>query len=156
MEPSISVIMVDGSFRERFHAVGALARQTLADDAHELIWVEYFDAIRPDLQADLEKHPNSCTLKLGRGGIYHSSYCFNAGIMAANGDLVVIPDADVVVEEDFLQRILALHDNHEKLAVPGRIIFIGCRNIEFYLVLVRHIVLDMKFICKVTFDSLSG
>ena len=115
MEPSISVIMVDGSFRERFHAVGALARQTLADDAHELIWVEYFDAIRPDLQADLEKHPNSCTLKLGRGGIYHSSYCFNAGIMAATGDLVVIPDADVVVEEDFLQRILALHDNHEKL-----------------------------------------
>ena len=45
--PALSVIMVDGSFREAFHAVDFFARQTF--DNFELIWVEYYDDVNPVL-----------------------------------------------------------------------------------------------------------
>ena len=46
--PLISVIMVDGSFRESFHAIDFFGNQTFDD--FELLWVEYYDRIDPRLQ----------------------------------------------------------------------------------------------------------
>jgi glycosyl transferase family 2 len=107
--------MVDGSFREHFHSVLYLGQQTWPHTEYELIWVEYFDQVRPDLAALVAQLPNARILTLGRRDEYHSSYCFNAGILAARGEVILIPDADVVVEIDFLERIWALHQENEKL-----------------------------------------
>lgn len=113
--PSISVVMVDGSFRERFHALTSLRDQSLPIDRYEIIWVEFFNDVRPDLAAEIEATPNATLITLGRTGTYHSSHCFNAGIQAAKGELIVIPDADVVVEHDFLERLGTLHAANERL-----------------------------------------
>ena len=107
--------MIDGSFRDHFHAIDSLARQDFPNAEFEAIWVEYYDSVRPELAAKIESHPSMRLLTLGRSGEYHSSYCFNAGISAASGALVLIPDADLVMESDFLSRQWALHAKNDEL-----------------------------------------
>ena len=46
----ISVILIDGSFRERFHAVDAFANQTFPADQFEILWVEHYDRVDPALE----------------------------------------------------------------------------------------------------------
>ena len=111
----LTVIMVDGSFRERFHSIASFANQTLAPDEYEIIWVEYFSDIHPQLRKALQPHPHARAHTLGRTGEYHSSFCFNYGIEHARGQLIVIPDADVIVEPTFLENVLADHQANDQL-----------------------------------------
>jgi len=113
--PVISVIMVDGSFREKFHALDFFSRQTFM--GFELLWVEYYDKVDPQLQRKLACQRNFRSITLDRSGVYHSSYCFNAGIRASTADLLVIADGDVAVEIDFLQRVWDEHAENEKLVM---------------------------------------
>lgn len=115
--PRISVILVDGSFRDHFHMISFLGSQTWTTDDYEVIWVEYYDCVKPELRQEIERFPNMRVITLNRSGPYHSSYCFNAGIVAARAELVVIPDADLAVESDFLQRIWSEHQSNPKLVM---------------------------------------
>ncbi len=117
-QPKISVVMVDGAFRERYDSIDFMAKQNLPADSYELIWVEYFNKIDPDLQQRIDvasKTHNFRAIALGRTGPYHSSYCFNRGINEAKGELVVIPDADVIAEPDFLEKVFLDHAEHDRL-----------------------------------------
>jgi len=115
--PKISVVMVDGSFRENFHSIDFFGNQTFSKDEYELLWVEYYDKVNPYLAKKLSKYPHFRIITLKRGGVYHSSYCFNAGICASRGELLVIPDADQVVESDFLEIVCKVHQTNDKLAM---------------------------------------
>lgn len=110
-----SIIMIDGMFREAFHAVGSWGAQDLPPDEYELIWVEHYGAVDPRLEEEIEKVPNARLIKLGREGEYHSSYCFNAGIKAATGELLLLPDADLMVEPCFVREIAGLHARNPRL-----------------------------------------
>ncbi len=115
--PRISVIMVDGSFRESFHSIDFFADQSLPPHDYELIWVEYYDKVHPELAAKIAQHPNFRYITLNRDGLYHSSYCFNRGILESRAELLVIPDADVVVEPDFLEQVWQSHQSNDRLAM---------------------------------------
>ena len=117
MQSKISIIMVDGSFRESFHSVDFFGKQTLPSDDYELLWVEYYDRVSPALEQKVSQYPNFRIITLKRDGLYHSSYCFNAGICAGRGELIVIPDADVVVEEHFLETVWQDHQANDKLVM---------------------------------------
>ena len=112
----ISVIMVDGGFREKFHLIDYLNNQTLPREMYELIWVEFYDGIHPDLAS--KRDVKTVTLGHSRSlHPYHSSYCFNEGIRQSSGDLLVIIDADQVVEPDFLEKILEEHRRTDRLVM---------------------------------------
>ncbi|UCG17705.1 MAG: glycosyltransferase [Phycisphaerales bacterium] len=113
----ISIVMVDGAFREQFHTVDFLARQTIPADQYELLWIEYYDTVKAALEEKIRRQPGFRIVTLGRQGTYHSSYCFNAGIEAARGELLVILDADVVVEDDFLETVLREHRANPRLVM---------------------------------------
>lgn len=115
-DPLISIIMVDGSFREQFHALRFFAEQTLPRDRYEIIWVEYYNRLHPDLCAAIDAVDNARAVRLNRTGTYHASPCFNHGITEARGALLIIPDADVVPEPTFLETILHDHEQHDQLA----------------------------------------
>lgn len=115
--PKISVVMVDGSFRESFHSVDFFGNQTFAKDEYELLWVEYYDKINPVLAEKISKYNNFRVITLKEKGTYHSSYCFNAGISASRGELLVIPDADQAAESNFLEQVWKAHQANDKLAV---------------------------------------
>jgi hypothetical protein len=103
----ISVIMVDGGFREHIFGVESFARQDFSPREYEIIWVDFYDKVHPGLQS----FPQVKVIKLNQKGIYHSSRCFNAGIKEAKGEILVIPDADVMVEKDFLS---TAYEEHRK------------------------------------------
>lgn len=115
--PRISIVMVDGSFRESYHAIDFFCTQTIPAEDYELIWVEYYDKVNPALQAEIDKYPNARIITLNRIGVYHSSYCFNAGIQASRGELILIPDADLVVEPDLLETVWNEHQTNDKLVM---------------------------------------
>ncbi len=109
--------MVDGSFRESFHGIRFFCSQTLPPDQYELLWVEYFDRVDPGLRAEIEKFPQARVITLGRTGVYQPSQCFNAGITAARGELVLIPDADLAAENDLLEQVWREHELNERLVM---------------------------------------
>ncbi len=116
--PKISVVMVDGSFRERYESIDFMARQDIPPEDYELIWVEYYGRVNPDLQRRIDaagRGRGFRAIALGRSGTYHSSYCFNHGIAEAHGELVVIPDADVIAEPGFLKAVWADHQASDRL-----------------------------------------
>ena len=109
----ISVIMVDGGFRENVYSASYFSNQQFSD--YELIWVDYYDKINPEVL----QIPQVRAIALNREGKYHSSYCFNRGITEATGEVIVIPDADQVVDRDFLATIWRSHLAYDKLVVYG-------------------------------------
>lgn len=111
-QPLISVIFIDGSFRERFHAIDSFANQTLAPEQFEIIWVEHSGRVNPALAEKTAHHPNLRIITLNRKSSYHSAYCRNAGVRASRGELIVYADGDVVAESTLLQ---SLWDEHQKM-----------------------------------------
>ncbi len=115
--PRVSVIMIDGSFREKFHSLDFFNNQTLPRDAYEIIWVEFYNRINPVLKQKTHSFTNNRIITLKKQGEYHSSYCFNAGINESSGEIVVIVDADVVVDNSFLEKIIEEHAICENLVL---------------------------------------
>ena len=111
----ISVIMVDGGFREKVYGAECFDRQDFPDDEYEVLWVEYFDKIH----SDVIRIPRIKTLALNKPHSYHSSVCFNHGIMNAKGEVLVIPDPDQIVLPDFLSKMWKKHQDYERLVVYG-------------------------------------
>lgn len=113
----ISIIMIDGSFRENLSGLDSWGQQTLEPNRYELIWVEYYSDANSAVVNKINQYNNFRLITLSQTGTYHSSYCFNAGITASKGQLIIIPDADVTVEENFLEILTQEHQQNSKLAL---------------------------------------
>ena len=116
-KPKISIILVDGFYRPHFAIIDSLLQQTFPQNEFEVLWVEYYDKVKPELAEKVNRHPNFRIITLGKEGVYHSSFCFNAGINEARGDLLLIIDADVLVEKEFIETIWDEHQKNEKLVM---------------------------------------
>ncbi|MCD6415720.1 MAG: glycosyltransferase [Planctomycetes bacterium] len=111
-DPIISVIMVDGGFRESFHAVDYFSEQSLARDRFEIIWVDYTDRVAPEVahRSDVR------SFALGRTDEPQAlGYAYNKGICEAKGEILVIPDGDVACPPDLLETVLDEHSRTEDL-----------------------------------------
>lgn len=135
----ISVVMVDGGFRENVYAAEYFSRQDFPDDDYEVIWVEYYDAANESVKI-IDKVR---VIELNKSGTYHSSYCFNAGINASKGEVIVIPDADQIVDKDFLKKVYSRHKG------TGNLVCYGFRYDEMEPgALVTHHIDELKQKCK--------
>lgn len=111
----ISVIMIDGGFRERAFSARSFCRQDFSEDDYEVLWIEFYDRVHPDVLA--EERVRAVTLDNPPDVTYHSSKCFNRGIREASGEILVIPDADQIARPDFLSRTWELHADYNRLAL---------------------------------------
>lgn len=107
----ISVIMIDGGFRENVYGTKYFSEQDLAENEYEIIWVDYYDSPHKELV----KYPKVNVVTLNRTDEYHSSYCFNKGIELAKGEVLVIPDADQIAMPSFLRNIWEIHSKYDRL-----------------------------------------
>ena len=71
------------------------SKQNIPDEDFEILWIEFYDKINKNVEA-IQKVKTIC---LNNKGQYHSSICFNEGIKRAEGEIIVIPDADQIVEK---------------------------------------------------------
>ena len=55
-EPIVSLILLDWSVRERFHALDWLLNQSVSRDKYEIIWIELFDRVLPEVSEKVDVH----------------------------------------------------------------------------------------------------
>ncbi len=112
---NISVILWDCSFRENFHAIESYLDQNLPSGSFEVIWVEFYDKVSPQVLSFQEKYSNFRIHKLGLKGQWHYGKCINEGVRISRGDIVIISDGDVVVDNNFIEDELEIQRNEKEL-----------------------------------------
>jgi len=114
----ISVITWDANFRESLHTVDFFANQDIGVDQYEFIWVDFYNS-NDNVREKISQHKNFRLIELGHGNEeqWHLGKCINAGVADAGGDLLVIPDGDIAVEEDFLSRVYRNHKDLEDIVI---------------------------------------
>jgi hypothetical protein len=113
----ISVVMVDGSFRENVFGAECFSKQDFPKEDYEVFWVEFYEKAHPEVYK--QDHVQVICLDNPEDTVYHSSFCFNEGIRRAQGEIIVIPDADQIVRTDFLTKVWDLHRKYDRLALYG-------------------------------------
>jgi hypothetical protein len=107
----VSIVLLDWGVRESFHSIRYLNAQTVPRDQYELIWVEFYDRVPPDLQRltaaagdpVLDKWlilgypPQTC---------YHKHRMYNAAIVVAEGEICVFCDSDAIFQPTFVESII--------------------------------------------------
>lgn len=118
----ISVIAWDASFRDFFHTVDAFGSQRYPKDEYEFIWVDFYQNNNPMLAEKISRYCNARVLNLNndRSTNWHLGKCINAGIASANGEILVIPDGDVIVDVDTLTAIEREHLRYDDLVLYFR------------------------------------
>lgn len=116
----ISVITWDAGFRESYHTVDYFGRQTIDKNQFEFIWADYYSTIKPELTEKIRAMGNGRTFCFDGDGRWHLGRCLNAAIRECKGDLIVIPDGDIVVEEDFLEEVARCHEKYQDLVLYFR------------------------------------
>ncbi len=109
----VSVILIDWGVRESFHSLHYLNRQTANRADYELIWVEFYDR-KPDGLRRMAAQGTGCFpvldkwLVLGYPDdyVFHKHRAYNAGILAAEGDVCVVCDSDAIFRPTFIESII--------------------------------------------------
>jgi hypothetical protein len=109
--PKVSVILIDWDVRESFHSLHYLNRQTADRADYELIWLEFYDR-KPEALQRLVFGGGAPALDkwyvLGYPDDYliHKHRLYNAGLVAAAGDVCVICDSDAVYRPTFIENLI--------------------------------------------------
>ena len=118
----ISVITWDASFREHFHTVDFFGRQRYPKEKFEFIWVDFHKNDNPLLLEKISQYSNARILNLNnnRSEKWHLGKCINEGVRQSSGELLVIPDGDIAVDEDFLSYVWDQHQASDDLVMYFR------------------------------------
>ena len=54
--PEVSLILLDWSVRESFHTLEYLNRQRFERSRYEIIWIEYYDRVAPEIEAMMRRN----------------------------------------------------------------------------------------------------
>lgn len=118
----ISVILIDWNARESFHSLDYLNRQTAPRGDFELIWVEFYDRKPAPIQTMLGGRGRPMLdqwIVLGYPAelLYHKHRAYNAGLLAARGEICVICDSDAMFRPTFIENIIQAFNDPECVAV---------------------------------------
>ena len=115
--PRLSIILLDWDCRERFDPLDWLNQQNVPREDYELIWVELFDRVVPEV---MEKADIVVTCHQDKAsGIYDKHAGYNAGLLLSRGELVCVCDSDAVFPTDFVQSIFKFFYSNGPAARPG-------------------------------------
>jgi tetratricopeptide (TPR) repeat protein len=113
--PKVSLILLDWSCRESFHIFDYLQNQDVPREWFEVIWIEYFDLVAPDVAHRIEDATSRgavppldrwIVLNMPRTAYYHKHVMYNVGVVASRGDLVMIGDSDAMVRPQFVRTLV--------------------------------------------------
>jgi len=115
----VSVVTWDASFRENLHTIDAFGPQTGVDV--EFIWVDFYD-VSELIKEQLSNYQNCRYLGLGNdpGDSWHLGKCINSGVLASTGDILIIPDGDIVVGKEFITKVVDEMKRYNDIALYFR------------------------------------
>ena len=117
VRPRVSLVLVDWSVRESFHIIDYLQKQSVPRDSFEIIIIEFFDRVSPALEPYRDEVDSWILLQVPESCYYHKHVMYNAGIVAACGDIVMIGDSDAMVRETFIEAIAAAFDDEPEIVL---------------------------------------
>ncbi len=103
--PIVSIILLDWECREHFSSLGWLNRQNVPRWQYELIWVELYNRVEPEVVGQVD-----CLITCGQTGMYHKHLGYNEGVLKARGEIVTICDSDAVFPPDFVESVIKSFD----------------------------------------------
>lgn len=115
--PKVSLILLDWSVRESFHLLHYLCKQDVDRDLFEVVIIEYYDRVADAIRAFEDQVDSWLLLEMPEDCYYHKHLMFNAGIVAAKGDICVICDSDAMVKEGFIKSIIREFERHPKMVL---------------------------------------
>ena len=98
--PKVSLILLDWSCRDSFHALDWLARQDAPREDYELIWVELYDRVVPEAMEKAD-----VVITCGQQGTYHKHVGYNVGLLHSKGQIITVCDSDAVFPPEFISSI---------------------------------------------------
>ncbi len=104
--PKVSLILLDWSVRESFHLLHYLGRQDVARDDFEVILIEYYSRVSDAVRKFEDQVDTWLLLEMPEDCYYHKHLMYNAGIVAARGEICVICDSDAMVKPGFIRAII--------------------------------------------------
>ena len=113
--PRVSFILLDWSCRESFHSLDYFANQGVPRDQYEIIWIEYYSHVSPQIQKKMKEYEQSgkppvidqwLIMEIPDNIYYHKHLMYNLGIIASKGEIVVICDSDVMVKPSLVGAII--------------------------------------------------
>jgi len=115
--PKVSLILLDWSVRESFHLIHYLSKQDVDRDVFEVIIIEYYSRVSDAIVPFEEQIDAWLLLEMPDNCYYHKHLMYNAGIVAAKGDICVICDSDAMVKPGFIRSIITEFENHPKMVL---------------------------------------
>jgi cellulose synthase/poly-beta-1,6-N-acetylglucosamine synthase-like glycosyltransferase len=100
-EVKVSLILLDWSCRERFHALDWLNKQDVPRDSYEIIWVELYDRVVPEAMEKAD-----VVITCNQKGMYHKHKGYNVGLLESKGEIITICDSDAVFPPDFIASVI--------------------------------------------------
>jgi hypothetical protein len=102
----VSLVLLDWSVRESFHLLHYLSQQTVERDTFEVIMIEYHDRVSDALMQFKDQIDTWLVLDMPKDCYYHKHYMYNAGIVLANGEIILIGDSDAMVRPTFIETVI--------------------------------------------------
>jgi hypothetical protein len=100
--PDVSIILLDWSVRESFHALNWLSMQDVPRATYELIWLDLYDRVVPEA---MEKADIVITCR--QKGMYHKHMGYNIGLLHSRGRIITVCDSDAVFPPNFVSSIVS-------------------------------------------------
>ncbi len=99
--PLVSLVLLDWSVREHFHALDWLSQQNVPRGQYEIIWIELYERVVPEAMAKAD-----VVITCGQQGTYHKHIAYNVGLLHARGKVVTYCDSDAVFTPDFIASVI--------------------------------------------------
>jgi hypothetical protein len=117
----ISIVVWDANFRENLHAIDYFGKQDYVPKDYEFLWVDYYHS-NSRVREAISKYPNFKLITLDNdiNSAWHLGKCMNKGVEMSSGEILILPDGDISVEQDFLQHIASEHQKYDDLVLYHR------------------------------------
>lgn len=122
-KPKLSIILTDAGYRESFHLLECLYNQTFKD--FEVIWVDFYGKIKQPVLDYAKKFPRFKILKtVDRPDVNPNDYpneakSINYGIANAEGELIMKMDGDLMIKNDYIEKVVNMHKDNDRLFTTG-------------------------------------
>lgn len=113
----VSLILLDWSVRESFQLLHYLGRQDIERDWFEVIVIEYYSRVADAIRQFEDQVDTWLLLEMPESCYYHKHLMYNAGIVAAQGEICVICDSDAMVKAGFIRTIITEFENNPDIVL---------------------------------------
>jgi len=119
----LSIVLTDAGYRERFHFLDCLSEQTFDD--FQVVWCDFYGKIS-DVVKNKSKVINDMILlsatdrkDVNSDTLYNEAKAINYAIKKSDAEIIMKIDADLFVKNDFLEKVIDMHKDNDKLITSG-------------------------------------